>query len=196
MAFPALLLLSMVSPWQRCSAVISSKKGVNSMVSIGYRLFVLTALWASLTACAGGISKQARSQVTYFDTFSQLQQEPERYRGETVMLGGKIVDVQIASGETTLVVLQLELAGNTRPADSDTSQGRFLVKSDQFIDPALYPLGTQITVVGHLTGSEIRNIGQMPYRYPVVDIIEIKKWAPNSGAGPRFHFGIGVGTRF
>ena len=133
--------------------------------------------------------------VTYFDSFDQLQQQPEKYRGETVLLGGKIVAVRVEAGATELVVLQLELSSSTRPTDNDNSQGRFLVRSDQFMDPAIYPQGTLISVVGRLKGAETRNIGEMPYRYPVVDVIEIKKWAPGSGSEPRFHFGFGVGTR-
>lgn len=159
-------------------------------------LCLLSILAVLFTACAGGISKQARSQVTYFEPFKQLQQETEKYRGETVMLGGRIVDVQVAAGATELVVLQLELAGSTRPVNNDNSQGRFMVRSDQFIDPAIYPQGTLITVVGHVSGAETRNIGAMPYRYPVIDIVEIKKWPPGSGSEPRFQFGFGIGTHF
>ena len=160
-----------------------------------------------LSACAGGLSKQARSQVTYFDSFRQLQQQSEKYHGETVMLGGKILVAQVETGATELEgggggggggggVLQLDIGSGTRPVDNDNSQGRFLVRSDQFLDPAIYPQGTLITVVGHLKGSESRNIGDMPYRYPVIDVLEIKKWPANANSSPRFHFGFGVGTRF
>jgi starvation-inducible outer membrane lipoprotein len=45
-------------------------------------------------------------------------------------------------------------------------------------------------------GVESRAIGQMTYRYPVIDVIEIKKWQPAEADSPRFHFGIGIGTRF
>ena len=147
-------------------------------------------------ACAGGISSQARSQVTFFDSFQQLQQQPEKYRGETVMLGGKIVAVNVEAGATELVVLQLAVDRGTRPTDNDNSQGRFLVRSGQFVDPAIYPQGTLITVVGRIMGSETRDIGQMPYRYPLIDIVEMKKWPAGAGAQPRFHFGFGVGTHF
>ena len=158
------------------------------------RLGLLAILVFSFWACAAGISSQARSQVTFFDSFQQLQEQPEQYRGETAMLGGKIVSVRVEAGVTELVVLQLAMGNGTRPTDNDKSQGRFLVRSAQFMDPAIYPQGTLITVVGRIMGSETRDIGQMPYRYPVIDVIELKKW-PADGQ-PRFHFGVGVGTRF
>jgi outer membrane lipoprotein len=165
------------------------------------RLSAFRGMWwlvliAGLYGCAAGISGQARSQVTFFGSFSELQRHPERYSGETVILGGKIIQVLVQDDATELTVLQLPLDRADRPLDSDQSEGRFLVRAAQFLDPALYPEGARITVVGKLTGSRERPIGSMPYRYPVVAPLEIKKWPGAQDRTPRFHFGIGVGTRF
>jgi outer membrane lipoprotein len=155
-------------------------------------------LWLALilTACGGGISRQARDQVTYTGPFAELQQAPSKYRGAMVLLGGKVVEIRTATDATELVVLQLDIGSNDRPLDNDRSQGRFLVRSDRFIDPAIFAPGTLITVVGRLQGSETRPIGEMPYTYPVIVPAEMKKWPVGSDASPRFHFGIGIGTRF
>ena len=155
-------------------------------------------LWiaALLTACTGGISRYARSQVSYFEPFSQLQPNPEKYRGVTVIWGGRIISAAALEGATEFEVLHLELNRSQRPIVNDRSQGRFIIRSPAFIDPALYPKGALITVVGPLKGSEERPIGQMPYRYPVIGITEIKKWPSHGAAAPRVHLGIGVGTRF
>jgi outer membrane lipoprotein len=155
-------------------------------------------LWVAMLtmACTAGISEQAQSQVTYMGAFAQLQQQPEKYANETVMWGGKIVQTQPGETTTELVVLQLDLAGQDRPQDNDNSQGRFLARTTQFIDPALFPPGTLITVVGRVQGAEKRLIGQMAYQYPVIGIVELKKWPASTGDSPRFHFGIGVGTHF
>ena len=157
---------------------------------------VLGILVAWLIGCSGGISEQARSKVTYSGSFHALQQAPQEHIGATVMLGGKIIEVRPMSNGTELIVLQLALNASDRPEDNDHSEGRFLVRSQQFLDPALYPAGTLITMVGQLQGSEERPIGQMPYRYPVLAPEEIKKWPQQTDIGPRFHIGIGVGTTF
>lgn len=154
----------------------------------------LLCVW--LIGCGGGISEQVRSQVTYSGSFKTLQQEPEKHTGATVIFGGKIIAVDAKEDRTELLVLQLFLDGSDRPEDNDHSDGRFIVRSRQFLDPALYPKGTLITLVGQLEGSEERLIGQRPYRYPVIAPVEIKKWAPRADTGPRFHIGIGVGTTF
>ena len=112
------------------------------------------------------------------------------------MWGGRIIETLNREGFTEIVVLQLELSNQGYPRESDQSQGRFLIRCTQFTDPAIYPKGALITVVGRLEGSEIRLIGEMPYRYPVITMTEIKKWAPGEDPSPRFHFGIGIGTHF
>lgn len=149
-----------------------------------------------LAGCAGGISKEARSQITYLGPFDAVQQQPEKYRGETIMWGGKVIDTQAKGDATEMVVLQLGLGNRQRPQDNDQSRGRFIIQSREFLDPAIYPQGTLITVVGPLKGTEDRKIGEMEYRYPVIDVAEIKKWDPVDHASPRIHFGFGIGTHF
>jgi outer membrane lipoprotein len=159
----------------------------------GVQLLLLLFILAS---CAGGISEKARAQITFAGSFTDVQQSPEKYRGQTMLLGGKVIETQVKEGVTDIVVLQLELASYDRPRDDDQSLGRFLIRSTRFLDPALYPPATLITVVGRLQGSEDRSIGQMPYTYPVIDPTEIKKWPAGVDPSPRFHFGIGIGTHF
>jgi outer membrane lipoprotein len=161
----------------------------------GCKALFLCLAWV-LAACGGGISRQAREQVTYTGSFADLQQNPAKYKGVVVLLGGKVVEPLAKEGVTELAVLQLELGSRDRPLDNDQTQGRFLVRSTQFIDPAIFPPGTFVTVVGRLQGSQVRSIGQMAYTYPVIEPVELKKWPAGSDASPRFHFGIGIGTRF
>lgn len=155
---------------------------------------VISILW--LAGCAGAISEEVRSKVTYAGSFRSLQQAPDQAAGEIVMLGGKIIEVQPAGDQTELTVLQLPLNAYLRPTDADSSEGRFILRSKAFLDPAIYPAGSLITVVGQVQGSEERLIGKMPYRYPVIVPEEIKKWPAQTGIGVGFHFGIGVGTTF
>ena len=150
----------------------------------------------TLISCAGGMSEQARSKVTYSGTFEQLQRQPEHYLRETVMWGGKVIHAKPLEKATELVVLQLELTGQDRPRDDDQSQGRYVVHSKKFLDPAIYPEGTLITVIGRFVSTDRRSIGEMDYLYPVIEVDEIKKWSQHNRQSPRFHFGIGVGTTF
>jgi outer membrane lipoprotein len=172
---------------------IEETRNMNKL-SIQTAVFISIALF--LTGCAGGISRQARSQINYTGPFNSVQAQPETYSGKTVMWGGKIIETLAGNGVTEMVVLQLELNNQGYPMDNDKSQGRFLVRSTRFMDPAIYTEGTLITVVGRLGGSESRLIGEMTYIYPMITMIEMKKWAPGENPSPRFHFGVGIGARF
>jgi len=136
-----------------------------------------------VVGCATGISQQSRSKVTYMGTFSELQKTPDAY-------------VRVSSTSSELTVLQLALGKSGRPANLDQSEGRFLVRSEQFLDPATYQKGMLLTVVGILKGSRIRAIGSLGYVYPIVEAIEIKLWPKGIQTQPTFHFGFGVGTTF
>jgi outer membrane lipoprotein len=143
--------------------------------------------------CASGISKQARAQVTYSGDFSALQKNPSPHRGQVAMFGGKIVETKPSPTASEITVLQLPLGTSDRPQDGDRSEGRFLLRSGQFLDPAIYRNGALLTVVGKITGSEVRPVGGFDYAYPVVEAIEIKLWAERSPASPGFSIGIGAG---
>jgi len=160
------------------------------------RLIGICVVFATL-GCASGVSKQARSEITYEGSFAELQKAPEEYRGETVMLGGKVLRTDASEATSEIAVLQLPLDSSSKPKDADDSEGRFLIRSDRFLDPAIYEQGRPVTVVGRLAGKQARSIGGFEYVYPVVEAIELKAWPwPRQKTSPSVHFGIGVGTWF
>ena len=146
--------------------------------------------------CTAGISQQARSKVTYSGSFSALQKTPDVYKGEVVMLGGRIIEAKASSPLSELTVLQLAIGTSDRPKNSDKSEGRFIIQSKQLLDPAIYEKDMLVTVVGTVKGSKVLPIGDLKYTYPIVEPIEIKLWPKGMQTQPVFHFGIGVGTTF
>ena len=163
-------------------------KGTGKFIGI---LLVLLSL-----GCAAGISRQVRSQVTYTGPFSDVQKAPDKHVGEIVIFGGKILNNQASPAFSELTVLQLRMDSRDRPKDSDQSEGRYLIQSEQFLDPAIYMKGALLTVVGRINGSEVRAIGGFDYDYPMLKAIEIKLWPKADYNYPRFHIGIGVGKTF
>jgi outer membrane lipoprotein len=157
----------------------------------GSLVIVLLALSVS---CATGISKQTRSQVTYTGSFSTIQKDPGGHVGSVVMLGGKILETKASSTSSEIALLQLPLGKNDRPKDGSRSEGRFLLRAAQFLDPAIYRKGTLLTVVGRVSGSEVRPIEGSDYAYPVVESIEIKHWPERNQDGAGINLGVGVGS--
>ena len=159
------------------------------------RLIVMCLVLLTMS-CAPGISREVRSQVTYHGSFSELRGNVDPHSGEVVMLGGKVIETQGSQTGSEISVLQLPLDRRGRPRDANQSEGRYLIRSGQFLDPAIYEKGTLLTVVGKLRGSEVRSIGGFQYDYPIVEAIEVKPWPREQRTSPRFHFGVGVGTSF
>jgi outer membrane lipoprotein len=149
-----------------------------------------------VTGCAAGISQQSRSMVTYMGTFSALQKTPDAYKGEVVMLGGRIIETKASSSLSEITVLQLALDTGGRPVNPDQSGGRFIIQDKKLLDPAIYQKDMYLTVVGTLKGSKFGSIGGFQYAYPLVKSIEIKLWQKGMRTSPMIHLGIGVGTSF
>jgi outer membrane lipoprotein len=133
-------------------------------------------------------------------TFTDLQKQPERYRGVVVILGGQIIETVVKESETRVQVLQLPLAAQQRPDNAAPSQGRFIVIFSRFADPLVYEKGRKITVAGVVQGSQVIVVSERPYSVPVLLERETYLWKteeydyPAYGPGPTFQFGIGVGT--
>lgn len=159
---------------------------------------LLMVIWAGVYAagCAAGMSDAARSQVTYEGGFATLQGAPEAQRGKVAMLGGRIVDITPQAEGTEIVVLQLPLSASDRPLPDQPSKGRFLIATPEFLDPAVYPKLTPLTVVGEIAGHTVRTIGDYPYTLPVLRPIEIKIWPGRNwgGRSPAVHIGVGAGS--
>ena len=153
-------------------------------------------LFLAVLGCAPGISQHARSQVTYHGSFAELQDSADRYQGEIVMVGGEVIETKTYPTFSEITVLQLPLGSNNKPKQSDRSEGRFLIRSDRFLDLAIYEKDGLVTVVGRVRGTEVRSIGDFPYAYPVIEAMELKPWEQTVDTAPSVHFGVGVGTSF
>ena len=72
------------------------------------------------------------------------------------MLGGEVLSAKRLAEGTRLEVLQLPLDDAQQPALTRTdSQGRFLAIEKEFLDPAMFPQNTRVTIVGEVTGTTL-----------------------------------------
>jgi outer membrane lipoprotein len=156
---------------------------------------ILALLISGILGCTRPISKQSMALVDHTITFSALRTEPEKHVGQYVLLGGVIARVTNSQQGSELEVVQSELESRERPGDTTSSQGRFLIRTDSFLDPVIYRIGLPVTVVGIFKGLERRPLLQMEYSYPLLVMQEIHLWQPErERSSPNFHFGIGIGT--
>jgi outer membrane lipoprotein len=110
-------------------------------------------------------------------TFVMLREHPDAYRGRLIALGGKVLNANRLEDRTEIEVLHLPLNNVHLPRASLTeTQGRFLAFQKEFLDPALFPDGTRVTLVGEITGTTVKALGEMAYSYPTLEIKYLKIW--------------------
>jgi len=148
-----------------------------------------------LSACAPVISQTTMSTVDNSISFPALQQSPDAYKGSVVLLGGQIISTTVKANETWVEVLQKPLDYDQKPSDADQSFGRFLVRFQGFLDPAIYASGRKLTVAGQVEGKVVRPLKEINYAYPVLAAREHYLWKPEDVySTPRIGIGVGVGV--
>jgi outer membrane lipoprotein len=158
------------------------------------RFVPIVCLMMLIAACAPVISQTTMSTVDKSIAFPALQQRPDVYKGKVVLLGGQIIATTVKSNETWIEILQKPLDSQQKPSDTDQSSGRFLVRFQGFLDPAIYMSGRNITVVGQVDGKLVRPLNEINYTYPVLAAKEHYLWKPEeNNGGPRFGIGVGGG---
>ena len=146
--------------------------------------------------CTRVISKETLKEVDKSATFANVIKDPDAYIGKTVLFGGEIIEVENRRERTAIAVLQHPLDSRDRPVAGDVSEGRFIITTQGFFDPAIYSAGRMITVAGKVVGKEKHPMGEIEYTYPVIEKQGLYLWPIErpASAEPRWHFGFGVGT--
>ena len=90
---------------------------VNSILLVLFLLF--------LSGCAHVISRDLRDTADLSLTLSQVKQNPETYKGKTVVWGGEIIQTENQRDGTTLIeVFQRPLNPKGEPKETAASEGR------------------------------------------------------------------------
>ncbi len=131
---------------------------------------------AALAAGCAVISAPVRREAVPLESFSALREAPERFPGATVILGGELIETRNRPDGTVLLVLERPLGLDQRPKAEAASGGRFMVRFPQYLDPVLFAPGRRITLAGKVLGAESEAVGEAPYRYVLLDGLEIHLW--------------------
>lgn len=136
------------------------------------------ALAAPLMGCASYnvVPRTLRSQVDESLTFAQIKEFPDAYRGRVVVWGGEVLSAKRLKDATRIEVLQLPLDNQQPVYDRTASQGRFLAYEREFLDPATLPAGTQVTIVGEITGAITLPLDEAEYTYPTLEVKSLTVW--------------------
>ena len=154
-------------------------------------LLLAAGLWSA--GCAPTFPRQITDRVDRHVSFKELKADPGKLKDTWLMLGGVIVSSRNTKEGTYLEILQKPLESDGRPVDTDETEGRFLVQTEEYLDSAIYHRGKMITVVGEVAGQKTMPLDETTYQYPLLSAKALHLWAPSSG--PHFFFGVSVFQR-
>ncbi len=109
-------------------------------------------------------------------TYSQSKQNVNSYKDAPVRWGGEIIDVENEQTYSLVQVLYYPLNYYGRPDLTKPNEGRFVIKSPEFLDPAIYTKKKEITIAGKLSGEIERTIGKKTVRVPLISSTVIHLW--------------------
>lgn len=126
----------------------------------------------------------------------------EARTGQLQRWGGTLVATRNLTDSTELEVISYPLNRCGRPRAGAQPTGRFLVESRGFLEPMDYRPGRQVTATGLISQVRPGQVGDAPYRYPVLADGRVRLWpdgqAQSKAAGsgfplPRPWVSVGVG---
>ncbi len=122
-----------------------------------------------LLGCAHPISPTLRKDLDPTLTFEQITENPEKFIGKKILLGGTIVETRVLNVGTEIEVVQKKINSSGYPEASDQSGGRFIFVKKSFLEPEIYSKGRGITGVGKIKGTTMGKVGERPYKFPVIE---------------------------
>ena len=150
-------------------------------------------LLVTLTGCAS-TQEAGDGSDTQALTFLQVKAAPDSFKGQSAVIGGKVLTARRLKDGTRIEILQLPLDRSMHPGyDLTKSQGRFIALQREFLDPATLPPGTRVTVTGEVSGSVTLPLDETDYTYPVIDIKRVQVWTRSEDVAPRIHPYMGMG---
>ena len=112
-----------------------------------------------LSACAGlppSIANAPTTEVSY----QQASLDANSFKNVPVRWGGVILDVDNEEHDSLLQIVSYPLDYTGRPQLHRAGEGRFVVKSSEFLDPAVYAKNKEITIAGVIIGDTELTVGK------------------------------------
>jgi outer membrane lipoprotein len=140
--------------------------------------FLPLVLLILLSGCAHVISDDALLEADPALDMTRVRENPDKYIGATLLLGGLIVDKKLSREGITLEVLSYHLDRWGGVQRVDDMRNRFLARTDYVEEPGRFATGRYITMIGTLLGRKVRMLHGKEYVYPIFAIKEASVRAP------------------
>jgi len=110
-------------------------------------------------------------------TYSQVREDLARHHNTLVRWGGVIVSTENIENISLMEIIHYPLDHYGRPQLDETSEGRFVIKSAELLDPEIYAADREIIVLGVIDGDIKRAISNETRAWmPLINSTAIHLW--------------------
>ncbi|MCX4187511.1 Slp family lipoprotein [Methylophaga sp. OBS4] len=142
-----------------------------------------------LTAACSTVPESIKNAPEPDIQLTQVFNQASNYQGGKVRWGGQVVKVENDDEGAIIHIAQFPLNSYGRPITDKDSAGRFLARSQVFVDPYIYKRGTLVTVAGHVSSERTVTIDKKQLNLPLVSITEIYRWTVAQYRDPYYGYG-------
>ncbi len=146
---------------------------------MNWLLLTLSILLSACSSLPVALQKAPAVDVQLTDVIKNISS----YRNMPVRWGGTVIEVENEDHLTNIQLLYFPLNDDGSLRLNATNQGRFVIQSPEFLDPALYVKGLEITVAGIVSAETERIIGKKSLRLPIITIQAIYLWPRDQQSG-------------
>lgn len=146
---------------------------------MNWLLLTLSILLSACSSLPVALQKAPAVDVQLTDVIKNISS----YRNVPVRWGGTVIEVENEEHLTNIQLLYFPLNGDGSLRLNAPNQGRFVIQSPEFLDPALYVKGSEITVAGIVSAETERIVGNKSLRLPVITIQAIYLWPRDQQSG-------------
>lgn len=106
----------------------------------------------------------------------EAQQNFAQHQGKMARWGGLILEINNKQSETQLHMIAFPLRFNGLPNPSYKPLGRFIVKTREFLEPAVYTKDRILTVIGKLSALTEERVDEKTLTLPVLELESHYLW--------------------
>lgn len=147
------------------------------------RTLIITIFALTLSACGTAPSNTDQRGPYGAVQLEQVTPAVDSHTGQSVQWGGKIIEVNNFQNYSQLQLVQFPLNRYGRPIETGKSQGRFFVRSNDFLDPEIFTVGSFLTVNGEVVDKATVKVDQKDLILPVVKLADSQRWPVNKESG-------------
>ena len=112
--------------------------------------------------------------------YNQVREDLDDYRNTLVRWGGAIVDVENIGDASLMEITHYPLDHYGRPQLDEISEGHFVIKSTELLDPEIYAAEREIIVLGVIDGEIERTTNnETRILLPLINATAIHLWPIN-----------------